>query len=133
MLVCVFVCLFLMPLTETIMSSVRSGAPAGCRFSQVLLACCCCFFKEWFLFSSSQSLKRSGLHIWIRAQQLPDGGGGSAESQRPQLGSQLGSLHSCGSSDSNLSHGSVPLSSRTELKTPLVFLNKKTKQERMNF
>lgn len=50
-----------------------------------------------FLFFSSVSLKGSGVHIWLRAQQLPDEGGGSAARERPQFGSP----HSCGYSDFN--------------------------------
>lgn len=85
------------------MSAIKKGhTQAGCRFPPLLFAC---FISTPFLFFSSVSLKRSGVHIWIRAQQLPDGGGGSAAIRRPQLGS----LHSCGCSDFNLSV-SQPLS-----------------------
>lgn len=77
------------------MSAIKKGhTQAGCRFPPLPFAC---FISTPFLFFSSGSLKRSGVHIWIRAQQLPDGGGGSAAIRRPQLCS----LHSCGCSDFN--------------------------------
>lgn len=91
------------------MSAIKKGhTQAGCRFPPLLFAC---FISTPFLFFSSVSLKRSGVHIWIRAQQLPDGGGGSAAIRRPQLGS----LHSCGCSDFNHPQDSFCLS--TTLKT----------------
>lgn len=91
------------------MSAIKKGhTQAGCRFPPLPFAC---FISTPFLFFSSGSLKRSGVHIWIRAQQLPDGGGGSAAIRRPQLCS----LHSCGCSDFNHPQDSFCLS--TTLKT----------------
>lgn len=91
------------------MSAIKKGhTQAGCWCPPLPFAC---FISTPFLFFSSGSLKRSGVHIWIRAQQLPDGGGGSAAIRSPQLGS----LHSCGCSDFNHPQDSFCLS--TTLKT----------------